>query len=202
VWGFEDIIPPPGPPGIVLTGLGLAGFVAWRVVRHRRGSRVGLRNLALWLAFYGFLFFLVLREGLLLYPVRSTFLNLVLLATGAILTADHTFKTGRLFRDAKGRLRYRTSPVSTVVWTALFGTRLYLEVAAWGQIYLLQELPSRAPSLPAAYFVAFLVIDGLFALSTGVLAGSNFGAYLHFVGERRREARRTLVTGASAEPGS
>jgi hypothetical protein len=163
--------------------LGVACFVAWRIVRLRRG--VPLRPSLLVLLSLGYiaLFVVAERAEWNRFPVVSEALDFLLLSVGVVFAVRYSLRHTVFKRISERRWVFHASILILLVWFFLFVSRLVLEVALTGHSYIL-GIPSR-PSLSNGYVALLLSVDSLFAFSTGLLLGGNLGIFLRY-----REARR------------
>ncbi|MFZ0830047.1 MAG: hypothetical protein WCB18_07975 [Thermoplasmata archaeon] len=173
-------------------------FFAWWARRLRKGIRLQLWAVALFGLFY-VLFFLVVEAEVLRLPwgivARAAgFFDVLLLLLGAIPAYRYTAQTTVFERSASGRWMYRGRFAIPVLWLAFFLLRYGVELALLGRVYLFTPTPGHAVSIPT-FAVALIVVDALFAASTGLVMGNALGIYSAY---RRQRAQRPGPGGATA----
>ncbi len=136
-------------------------------------------------ALYLVLFF-VLETAAALGASWLVVLNLLLVALAADAAFVLTLRSTRVFRDPGGRWAYRGSPTVVIVWLVLLLLEIYVQQILLGHVALLHlvvlrglpwPLPVNPAGIPRPYRVALAIVDALFALGTGLAAGTNVGTY-------------------------
>ena len=172
---------------------------AWWAWKLRTGIRVRLWFVALFGLFYVLVFLLVEAEVLRLpWGVLSRaagFFDVLLLLAGALPAYGYAARTTTLERTPAGHWTYRGRVAIPVLWLGLFLLRYGVELALLGRVYLLTPTPTHAVPIPT-YAAALIIVDALFALSTGVVLGNSLGIYSAY---RRQRSGGSMPTGASAD---
>ncbi len=187
---------------LILVGASLAFFAFW-AWRLRKGIRVRLWFVALFAWFYELLFLLVLEEVLRLpwgrVALGAGLLDLVLFAAFVVPGFQYTLRTTTFGRTAKGRWLYRGGLALPVVWLSLFLLRYGVELALLGQVYLFTPYPTAAVAIPT-YAAALIVVDALFAASTGLVMGDSVGIWWAYHAEKARTTSPKAVSGPPTAP--
>ncbi|HLY76620.1 MAG TPA: hypothetical protein VKT21_01890 [Thermoplasmata archaeon] len=175
-------------------------FWAWRL---RQGIRVRPWVVALFAVFYELLFLFALEEVLRLPWGRVAFgialLDLVLFAAGVLPGFQYTFRTTRFERTASGQWLYRGRLAIPAAWLGLFLFRYGVELALLGRVYLLTPTPSQAVAIPT-FAVALILVDALFAASTGLVMGDAVAIWWAFYSQHGRGGVPEGVRGPSTPP--
>ena len=182
---------------ILLSGVLL--FFAWWSLRLRKGIRVQLWVVGLFGTFYVLVFLLVEAEVLHLpwggVAHAAAFVDLLLLVLGAIPAFRYTSRTTQFERTASGHWVYRGRLAIPAAWLAFFLLRYGVELALLGRVYLFTPTaPSQATSIPA-FAASLILVDALFAASTGIVLGNALAIYWN----HRRQRRRSPVPVGAAD---
>ncbi len=187
---------------LILVGASLAFFAFW-AWRLRKGIRVRLWFVALFAWFYELLFLLVLEEVLRLpwgrVALGAGLLDLVLFAAFVVPGFQYTLRTTTFGRTPKGRWLYRGGLALPTVWLSLFLLRYGVELALLGQVYLFTPYPTAAVAIPT-YAAALIVVDALFAASTGLVMGDSVGIWWAYHAEKARTTSPKAVPGPPTAP--
>ena len=158
---------------LVLVGV-IIVILLVRTIRLAKGVRFSLQRFMIRLGFYGFLFADVLAgeiyfDGL---PWYSWVGDLVLAGVCALLFVPYAERTTTFFQDPKGGLRYRFPVYASMAYLLLYGVRLGLELLfVPGAL----EFSSTAPPLSPLGSATLEAVDGLFAVSAGLVFGRSVG---------------------------
>jgi hypothetical protein len=175
-------------------------FFAWWAWRLRKGIRLQLWVVWLFGVFYVLLFLLVLAEVLhlpwgLVARAGGVF-DVLLLVLAAIPAFRYTARTTVFEQAPIGTWTYRGRIAVPALWLALFLLRYGVELALLGRVYLITPTPTQSVSIPA-FAAALLVVDALFAASTGLVMGNALGIYSAF---RRQRRQAQVPRGAADSP--
>lgn len=161
-------------------------FWSWRL---GKGIRVRLWFIALFAMFYEVVFLLVITEVLRLpwgqVALGAGALDVALFAIGIVPGFRYTLRTTRFERLPSGRWVYRGRIAIPAAWLGLFLFRYGVELALLGRIYLFTPTPSQTVSIPT-YAAALIVVDALFAASTGLIMGDTLAIWWAYYDQRRR----------------
>jgi len=174
--------------------LGVGVYVLWRVSRLTGGIQMRRSLLILLTVFYAALFAVGEASEWARFPIAAPLLDVSLVILGAIPAAVYMHGTTFFERTMEGRWVYRASIIVLLVWYALYLTRLAIELALTGRVFLF-GVPT-AHHLSPVYILFLLSVDALFAFSTGLLIGANFGVYARFLEERDARASQGPPSGA------
>jgi hypothetical protein len=174
--------------------LGVGVYVLWRISRLTGGVRLRRSLLVMLTLFYAALFVVGEASEWARFPVLAPLLDVSLVVLGAIPAAIYLHGTTVFERTMEGRWMYRASIAILLAWYALYLTRLAIEIALTGRVFLF-GVPA-APHLSPAYVLFLLTIDSLFAFSTGLLIGANFGVYTRYLEARHSPASDGPPSGA------
>ena len=173
-------------------------FFAWWAWRLRKGIRLQLWVVGLFSLFYILVFLLVEAEVLRLpWGIVSRgagFLDVLLLVLAGIPAFRYTARTTVVERSPSGRWTYRGRIAIPVMWLAFFLLRYGVELALLGRVFLFTPTPTSAVSIPT-FAVALIVVDALFAASTGLVMGNAVGIYS---AHRRQRTQGPVPGGAAA----
>lgn len=161
--------------------LGVGAYVLWRISRLTGGIRLRRSLLVLLTMFYAALFVVAEVAEWQRFPVVAPLLDIFLVVLGAVPAALYFHRTTIFERSVEGRWIYRASIVVLLAWYGLYLTRLAIELALTGRVFLL-GVPA-VPHLSVGYLVLLFSVDSLFAFSTGLLIGANFGIYSRYLQE-------------------
>ncbi|MCI4348071.1 MAG: hypothetical protein L3J97_05570 [Thermoplasmata archaeon] len=190
--------------GLLILLSALLIFFAWWSRRLRKGIRVRPRVVALLGVFYLLLFLLVEAEVLRLpwggVAQGAAFLDLLLLLTGVVPAYRYTTRTTTFERSSSDKWIYRGRLAIPAAWLAIFLLRSGVELALLGQISLFTPTRTATVTIPA-FAAALILVDALFALSTGVLIGDYLAIYRAY---RRLQRHGTVPVGVvvSADSGA
>lgn len=179
-------------------------FFAWWAWRLRKGIRLQLWVVGLFSLFYVGVFLFVEAEVLRLpwgiVARGAGFLDVLLLIFGAIPTYRYALRTTVVERSSEGRWTYRGRIAIPVLWLGFFLLRYGVELTLLGRVYLFTPTPTHSVAIPT-YAAALLVVDALFAASTGLVMGNALGIYFAY---RKRRIRGSVPGGVtdSTEPAS
>ncbi|MGC2288529.1 MAG: hypothetical protein WA688_01550 [Thermoplasmata archaeon] len=169
-------------------------FWAWRL---GKGIRVRLWFVALFALFYELLFLLVLEEVLRLpwgrIAIGAGLLDLVLFAIGVVPGARYTLRTTTFERTPSGKWVYRGRLAIPAAWLALFLFRYAVELALLGRVYLFTPTYTHAVTIPA-YAAALILVDALFAASTGLVMGETVAIWWAY---HAQKGKGVVPTGAT-----
>lgn len=138
------------------------------------------------------LFFLV-ESGSWLGLAATAPLDLVLLVLAILVGTTYAYDSSRVVRFRDGRAGYRSRAAIPVAWFLLLCLTVAAEVVFLGQVTVLglvsvQGIPDPSPGLSAKFAdpgaLVLAMVDGFFALSTGLVLGQSSGIHARLVQHR------------------
>ncbi|MCI4344542.1 MAG: hypothetical protein L3J87_02825 [Thermoplasmata archaeon] len=154
-------------------------LLARRVYQSVHGASINPTSLLALAGFFLLLFVVTVVEGLYLFPSLSLVdlgVDSVLIVASAWVGIRYTRRRVEIWRRPDGVWMYRMGMVIAIVYLTLFAVRLLLDLFVVG-LNPFGPVGSSVTLSPAAA-AALLVVDALFAVSTGLFLGRNFGVYL------------------------
>lgn len=147
-------------------------LIARRTYRLVRGAPYQEARILTTIALYSLLLAITLLESYLLLPTYLLGVDGAIVVVAALLFVGHAERTVVFERGPQGAWTYRLSWVIGGLYLGLWVARLVLELVFFPQVLEFQTI-TAAPTLSA--LVALAAVDGLFALSTGLLLGRSLG---------------------------
>lgn len=121
---------------------------------------------------YALLFAVTLLEVYLLLPWFTLVADVGIVAFGALVFVGHAERTVVFEQKRKGVWVYRLPVLVSLIYVVLWIARLGIDLVYFPQVLEFSAVTS-VPSTDAV--VALALVDGLFALSTGMLFGRSWG---------------------------
>ena len=146
-----------------------------RIIASVRGTRLSEGRLFGYAALLGGIFALTTFAGITILPWYAVPLDLAVVAALGVVSYLHVQERVVIERVGPDQWIYRLGPLIPIVYLVLFVVRLGLDLA---MLNVQPFGPSGLPvSLSPTTTVVFLVVDVLFAASTGLSIGRSVGVY-------------------------
>ncbi|MCI4350960.1 MAG: hypothetical protein L3K15_05550 [Thermoplasmata archaeon] len=165
-------------PTVIFLGL-LIALLGRRFYQSVRGAKLSPASLLGFAGVFFALFALTVVSGYFLYPaygLGGLVVDAVVLVPSVYFGIRYTRRKVEVWRRPDGVWMYRMGVAIALVYLALLAARLLLDIFVIGIDPF--GPPSIAPTLSVAAAASLLVVDALFAVSTGLLLGRNIGVYL------------------------
>lgn len=170
---------------VVLVAIVVFVFVR-RIRASLRGTRLSEGRLFGYAAFIGAIFALTTIAGITILPWYSFVLDVTIGAVLGVVSYRHVQERVVIERVGPDRWIYRLGPLLPIVYLVLFVTRLALDLVVLNiQPFGTSVLPA---SLSPTTVAVFLLVDVLFAASTGLSIGRSVGVYREWQRRRTRPA--------------
>jgi hypothetical protein len=178
----------------------LVAVLARRFYQSVRGAKLTPASLIAFAGIFFALFALTVVTGYVLYPkyaLGGLLVDAVVFVPAAYLGIRYTRRKVEVWQRPDGVWMYRLGVVIALVYLALLAARLLLDIFVIG----INPFGSTTttPTLSAVAAASLLVVDALFAVSTGLLVGRNLGVYLVYRAALQRGVPRVP---AAAPPAS
>ena len=162
------------PATVLLVALVVFVFVR-RILASLRGTRLSEGRLFGYAALVGAIFVLTTFAGITILPWYSFVLDAAVAAGLAVVSYLHVQPRVVIERVGPDRWIYRLGPLIPILYLVLFVIRLGLDLV------VLNIQPFGTSALPASLtpttIAVFLIVDVLFAASTGLSIGRSVGVY-------------------------
>ena len=160
-------------------------IVGRRVVAMVRGTPISPARLFGATALFTALFAVFVAEEFLLLPWFVPVADVGVAVVVAAAASPLVRRRVEVYRDAAGTWHYRLGYAIPVVYLALFGVRLLVDVLVLG-VDPFAGPPAPVPLAPLQVLL-LSVVDALFAVSMGLLLGRTFGVYSAYRAAVRRD---------------
>ena len=168
-----------GAPFALTTSLILVAIVVFvfvrRILASLRGTRLSEGRLFGYAVLVGAIFVLTTFAGITILPWYSFVLDAAVGAGLAVVSYLHVQQRVVIERVGPDRWIYRLGPLIPILYLVLFVIRLGLDLV------VLNIQPFGTSALPASLspttIAVFLIVDVLFAASTGLSIGRSVGVY-------------------------
>jgi hypothetical protein len=147
-----------------------------RTYRMIQGARASPGYLFGFLGLYLVLLAFTLVSTIVLLPTYSAILDIVLVVIAGLAGYRWVLRHAKLEKRANGEWYYRLGPIIPIVYLVLFITRLTIDLVVLG-LDPFDFYGSGTVSLTQTQIDITILVDALFALSTGLLAARSFGVY-------------------------
>jgi hypothetical protein len=167
----------PGETGYLLLLAIVVIILVRRFYRLVQGTVVSTGRLVGFAAFYLVLFAFVLLSGYAGVPYYALIADGAIVVVATLIAAPYVERIVRFELRADGQWYYRLGLLIPGLYLVLFGVRLAIDVL------LIGENPFAPPtniSLSPLQLILLIVVDALFAFSTGLLVGRSVGVYRAF----------------------
>lgn len=149
-----------------------------RIIASVHGTRLTVARLAIYAGVVAAIFALTVATGYGALPWYSFPADVAVVLASAFLGANHVASRVEVYEDPPGQWRYRLGPLIPIVYLLLFVTRLLLDFLVL--VYNPLSFSAIPGSLSPATQAVFVVVDLLFAVSTGLVVGRTIGVYRRF----------------------
>ena len=161
----------------VALGLLFTVILLVRTYRLVTGARLSVARLAVFTAFYLVLFALLVGEAYSLVPVYFLGIDALIVVATTVLALPYVRRAVTVTQRPDGQWYYRMGPIIPVVYLVLFLVRMGIDVAVLNESV---AGPPVSTSLSVSGQIALLVVDALFAFSTGLLTARSIGVYQEY----------------------
>ncbi|MGC2035533.1 MAG: hypothetical protein WA761_08850 [Thermoplasmata archaeon] len=147
-----------------------------RTYRMIQGARASPGYLFGFLGLYLVLLAFTLVSTIVLLPAYSAILDIALVVIAGSAGFPWVLRHVKLEKRANGEWYYRLGPIIPIVYLVLFVTRLVIDLVVLG-LDPFDFYGSGTVTLTQTQIDITILVDALFALSTGLLAARSFGVY-------------------------